>query len=104
MFPPMVRETGLRFAPLERGGIFWSREFYKHLASAGAGELLGCGLSRAVKSAKSADSLGSQHYDTHFCGRRAEPTEILKHLVRALTGAMPGAMPDAIKENQQREV
>ena len=25
MFPPMVRNTCIRFAPLERGGIFWVR-------------------------------------------------------------------------------
>jgi hypothetical protein len=32
MFLPMVRNTGIPFAPLERGGIFSVPVFYKHLA------------------------------------------------------------------------
>ncbi len=39
MFPAMVRETGLRFAPMERGGIFWGRPFYKHYVPTGRGTL-----------------------------------------------------------------
>jgi hypothetical protein len=39
MFPAMVRETGLRFAPLERGGTFSGRTFYKHYIPTGRGIL-----------------------------------------------------------------
>jgi len=37
MFPAMVRKSGVRFGPLERG-IFGGRTFYKHYAPNGAGK------------------------------------------------------------------
>ena len=37
MFPAMVRDSGGRFAPPERG-IFWRSTFYKHYAPNGAEE------------------------------------------------------------------
>ena len=42
MFPAMVRETDLCFAPLERGEIFGGRAFYKHLAPNGAKATMFC--------------------------------------------------------------
>src|SRR5688572_21131106 len=41
MFPAMVRETSLRFAPLERGGVFWGCAFYKHFVPTGRGTIVG---------------------------------------------------------------
>ena len=38
-FRAMIR-TALRFAPLERGGVFWSRAFYKHWVPTGRGKRL----------------------------------------------------------------
>jgi len=37
MFPAMVRDPDLRFAPLERGGVFWMSAVYKHYVPTGQG-------------------------------------------------------------------
>ena len=40
MFLGIVRDTAPRFAPLERGGVFWGRTFYKHYVPTGRGKRL----------------------------------------------------------------
>src|SRR5687768_2041976 len=40
MFPAMVRNTRIGFAPLERGGVFWVPVFYKHFVPTGTRTLV----------------------------------------------------------------